>query len=72
MGYGNEKVLKYLCKCTGKAIFITALERSRELQEVDAPRFQDNHHMKVVRLSALSTGHLYPQELFLVFISIRG
>jgi len=28
--------------------------------EVEAPRFQDNRHMKVVRLSALRTGHLYP------------
>ena len=29
-------------------------------QEVQAPRFQDNRHIKVVNLSALSTGHLYP------------
>ena len=26
----------------------------------EASRFQDNRHMKVVRLSALGTGHLYP------------
>jgi hypothetical protein len=30
-------------------------------QEVEATRFQDNRHMKVVSLSALNTGHLYPQ-----------
>jgi hypothetical protein len=31
-------------------------------QEAEAPRFQDSRHMKVVRLSALRTGRLYPPE----------
>jgi hypothetical protein len=29
---------------------------------VEARRFQDSRHMKVVRLSAIRTGRLYPPE----------
>jgi len=47
-------------KVRGKATPIMSLDRPRGFQEVEAPRHQDNRHMKVVRLSALHTGRLYP------------
>jgi len=40
--------------------FKQTLDRSWGFQEVEAPRFQSNWHMKVVGLSALRTGRLYP------------
>jgi len=38
-------------------------------QEVEAPRFQDSQHMKVVRLSAVCTGRLYPTGNFLISVT---
>jgi hypothetical protein len=37
-----------------------SLDRSIGFQEVEALRFQDIRHMKVVRLSALRPGRIYP------------
>jgi hypothetical protein len=51
---------------------MTALDRLWGFQEVEAPRFQDSRYMKVVRLSAVHTGHLYSQEIFSVLISVRS
>jgi hypothetical protein len=52
-----EKVIEEdISKDKGKAI----LDRSWRFQEAEVPRFQDNRHIKVLWLSALRTGRLYP------------
>jgi hypothetical protein len=48
------------------------MDRPWGFQEVEAPRFQNNRYMKVVSLWAPRTSCLYPQETFLVLISVRG
>jgi hypothetical protein len=40
----------------------TGLDRPWGFQKAEAPRFQDNRHMKVVRKSALRTCQLYPRK----------
>jgi hypothetical protein len=70
-----KAVTPYLkCKCNGKGRTIRIEpwidpEGSRKLR---LPEFLDNQHMKGVRLSALGTGRLYHQEIFLLCISDTG
>jgi hypothetical protein len=45
-----------------KSFPATGLDRPLGFQEVEAPEFLDNRRMKVVKMSALRTGRLYPQE----------
>jgi len=49
----------YVC-IKGKAVLVQAYFRHWEFQEVKAPRFWDNWHMKKVQLSAPHTSCLYP------------
>jgi len=44
----------------GKAIPLQAWTGPEGCRRLRLPRFQDNRHMKVVRLSAIRTGRLYP------------
>jgi len=50
---------RYETPIKGTANPITSLDRPWGFKEVDAPRFQDNRHVKVVMLSALRTDRLY-------------
>jgi hypothetical protein len=56
----------------GKAIRIQAWTGPECSRSMEAPSFQGNRHMKVERLSAQRTGRLYPQEIFLVLISVKA
>ena len=62
----------YSMSKAGKAIRVIVYYRATGLQEFEAPRFLDNQHMKAVRLSALGTGLIYPQETFMILIFVRG
>jgi len=48
----------------GKAIPLQAWTGPEGSRRLRLHRFQDNRHMKVVRLSALHTGRLYPPRKY--------
>ena len=46
--------------CKGKAIPVQVSYSPRGFQDVEAARFSDSRHIKMMPLSALSTGRLDP------------
>jgi len=60
--------ISYFVNKKHTAIPLQAWTDSRRFKEVEAPRFHDNRHMKVLRLLALRTDRLYPQE-YIVHLS---
>jgi hypothetical protein len=53
----------YVQKYVKVKVKLSRLEKPLRFQEVEAQEFLDNRHMKVLRLSALRTDRLYPQEI---------
>ena len=56
----------------GKAVPLQAWSGTEGSRKLRFPDFMTKAHRKVVRLSALRTGRIYPQEILLVLISVRG
>jgi len=75
----NHSMDTEICKCPQylcciKSNHITGVYGPLGFQEVEAPRFQDIWHMKVVSCQPYTPATFTPQEIFqvLVLISVRG
>ena len=63
---------KSLARPTSQYILFDGENISFDARRFRLSYFHDIRHVKVVRLSASRTGHLYPQEMFLVLIFTGG
>ena len=65
------KKKKKLCYVTRRRVK-QSLYRPLGFQDVEAAIFEDNQHIKVVRLSTLRIGCLYPPQIFLLLTAVIG
>ena len=61
-----------IIKSKGKAIPVQAFHSPVQFQEVEAPIFIENRHMKVEGCHTYAPAAFTHQEIFLVLISVRG